>query len=167
LKLMTTGKTDLLAKFISKKGRPFSAYLVAGEGGKVNFEFEPRKAKAKTDGAAGGAPKEPAVKIDFTGKQTVGKCPKCGGKVFDTEAGYICERSQLDMKPCKFKLDKEKAGRQITLEEAKQLLAEGRTDLLVKFVSRVGKPFSAHLVLEGKGKVVFEFPPREDDGGGG
>jgi DNA topoisomerase-3 len=167
LKLMTTGKTDLLTKFISKKGRPFSAYLVAGPGGKVNFEFEPRKGKPKAGAAGGDGPKEPAVKIDFTGKQTVGKCPKCGGKVFDTEAGYFCERSQLDLKPCKFKLDREKAGRQIEPDEAKQLLAEGRTDLLEKFVSRTGKPFSAHLVLEGKGKVTFEFPPREDDGGGG
>ena len=156
----------MLPKFISKKGRPFSAYLVAGPGGKVSFEFEPRKGKPKAGAAGDGAPKEPAVKIDFEGKQVVGKCPRCGGKVFDTEAGYICERSQLDLKPCKFKLDREKAGRPIAPEEAKQLLAEGRTDLLEKFVSRIGKPFSAHLVLEGRGKVTFEFPPREDGSGG-
>ena len=42
-KLLASGKTDLLPKFISKKGRPFAAYLVVGEGGKVGFEFEPRK----------------------------------------------------------------------------------------------------------------------------
>jgi DNA topoisomerase-3 len=49
-KLLTTGKTDLLHKFISKKGRPFSAYLVRGADGKVSFEFEPRvpKTAAKT-----------------------------------------------------------------------------------------------------------------------
>ena len=46
VKLLTTGKTDLLPKFISKKGRPFSAYLVLGKDGKVSFEFEPRKPKA-------------------------------------------------------------------------------------------------------------------------
>jgi DNA topoisomerase-3 len=40
----------LLHKFISKKGRPFSAYLVLGKDGKVSFEFEPRAPKA-----AGGA----------------------------------------------------------------------------------------------------------------
>lgn len=48
VKLLHTGKTDLLTKFISKKGRAFSAYLVAGADGKVGFEFEPRDAKAKT-----------------------------------------------------------------------------------------------------------------------
>jgi DNA topoisomerase-3 len=36
----------LLHKFISKKGRPFSAFLVRGGDGKVTFEFAPREAKA-------------------------------------------------------------------------------------------------------------------------
>lgn len=49
-KLLETGRTDLLPKFISKKGRPFAAYLKL-EGAKVGFEFEPRKA----------APKKPAT----------------------------------------------------------------------------------------------------------
>ena len=42
-KLLSAGKTDLLHKFISKKGRPFSAYLAKGADGKVGFEFAPRK----------------------------------------------------------------------------------------------------------------------------
>ena len=37
-KLLTTGKTGLLEGFISKRGRPFSAYLKV-EDGKVGFEF--------------------------------------------------------------------------------------------------------------------------------
>ena len=49
-KLITTGKTDLLRKFISKKGRPFSAYLKLDKG-KVGFEFEPRKPAAKKKAA--------------------------------------------------------------------------------------------------------------------
>jgi DNA topoisomerase-3 len=60
VKLLTTGRTDLLPKFISKKGRPFSAYLVVGEGGKVGFEFAPRepKGKAKAKPASPAAPEE-------------------------------------------------------------------------------------------------------------
>jgi DNA topoisomerase-3 len=47
VKLLATGKTDLLPKFISSKTkRAFSAYLKLGEGGKVGFEFEPRPKKA-------------------------------------------------------------------------------------------------------------------------
>jgi len=45
-KLLSTGKTDLLHRFISKKGRPFSAFLARGEDGKVTFEFAPREPKA-------------------------------------------------------------------------------------------------------------------------
>ena len=40
-KLITGGKTDLLPKFISKKGRAFSAFLKL-ENGKIAFEFEKR-----------------------------------------------------------------------------------------------------------------------------
>ena len=40
-KLLTTGKTGLLEGFISKRGRPFSAYLTL-EDGKVGFEFPER-----------------------------------------------------------------------------------------------------------------------------
>ena len=46
-KLLHAGKTDLLSKFISKKGRPFSAYLVAGTDGKVGFEFESKERSTK------------------------------------------------------------------------------------------------------------------------
>ncbi|MCW5625687.1 MAG: DNA topoisomerase III [Burkholderiales bacterium] len=44
-KLLATGRTDLLQRFISKKGRPFAAFLVRGDDGKVGFEFAPRDAK--------------------------------------------------------------------------------------------------------------------------
>ena len=50
-KLLATGKTDLLHRFISKKGRPFSAFLVRGADGKVGFEFAPRAAKPGKAGA--------------------------------------------------------------------------------------------------------------------
>ena len=45
-KLLATGKTDLLPKFISSKTkRAFSAYLKLGAEGKVGFEFEARAKK--------------------------------------------------------------------------------------------------------------------------
>jgi len=44
-KLLATGKTDLLNRFISKKGRPFKAFLVKTPGGKIGFEFQARVAK--------------------------------------------------------------------------------------------------------------------------
>ena len=45
VKLAETGRTNLIAGFVSKKGRKFAAYLKL-EGQKVGFEFEPREPKA-------------------------------------------------------------------------------------------------------------------------
>jgi len=45
-KLLSTGKTGLIKRFISKKGKPFSAFLKV-EDGRVTFEFEPRKSSKK------------------------------------------------------------------------------------------------------------------------
>lgn len=159
-KLLDTGKTDLIDKFISKKGRPFKAFLAIKEG-KVAFEFEPREARAKARSAEKSEPKEAPPKIDFTGKEAIGKCPKCGGRVFETEDAFICERSQADKRPCKFKIGKVILQQPIEKTQAAKLLAEGKTDMLNQFVSRAGKPFSASLSLDDMGKVNFEFAPRE------
>ena len=64
MKLLNTGKTDLLDKFVSKRNRPFSAYLKLDKG-KVGFEFEVREGKpaAKGGGARRGRAKaKPAAK---------------------------------------------------------------------------------------------------------
>jgi DNA topoisomerase-3 len=60
-KLLATGRSDLFTRFISKKGRPFKAYLVKTPEGRVGFEFEARKAKAEKPAApASASPKERA-----------------------------------------------------------------------------------------------------------
>ena len=160
-KMLETGKTDLLTKFISKKNnRAFKAFLVIKDGGTA-FEFAPREPKAgKTKD---GVPREPMPKIDFNGKEPIGKCPKCGGNIFDTEQGYMCEKSQADSKPCKFKtIGRVILEQPIEAAQAKKILAEGKSDLLDKFISKAGKPFPAFLVMDGKGKITFEFPPRDE-----
>ncbi len=156
-KLLAEGKTDLLKNFVSKKtNRKFEAFLVLKDG-KTAFEFAPRERKGKTKSS------EPPPKIDFTGKTVVGKCPKCGGQVFDTEAGYICANSQAEAKPCKFSIGKMILEQPIEPAQAEKILATGKSDLLDKFISKAGKPFPAFLVMDKKGKVTFEFPPRDDE----
>ena len=158
-KLLATGKTDLLRNFVSKKtNRKFEAFLVLKDG-ETKFEFAPREKKGK---AKDGAPVAPLPKVDFTGKRPLGKCPKCGGNVFETEQGYLCERSQLDAKACKFKISREIAQMVIEPAQAQKILAEHKSDLLDKFISRAGKPFPAYLVMDDKGKITFDFPPREE-----
>jgi Zn finger protein HypA/HybF involved in hydrogenase expression len=160
-KLLTTGRTDLLEKFISKKGRPFKACLVVGDGGKVGFEFEPRAPK-KTGASAGGraAPGEPAAKPDLTNAPAVAACPVCGGRVLETESRYLCEKSQAARKPCTFKASRTILGQPLDRAQLAKLLTDGRTDLLTQFVSKSGRPFSAFLVLGDDGKIAFEFPSR-------
>jgi DNA topoisomerase-3 len=53
VKLSETGRTNLIAGFVSKKGRKFAAYLKL-DGKKVGFEFEPREPKAPKAGGAEG-----------------------------------------------------------------------------------------------------------------
>jgi DNA topoisomerase III len=154
-KLLSTGRTDLLERFISRKGRPFKAFLVVTEKKDIGFEFEKRQPKPKGERK----PKERAPKIDFTRKNALGECPKCGGKIFETEESYICEHSQADRRPCKFKLSKRILGREIPKEQAQKLLITGKTDLFDGFISKRGRLFSAYLKLE-DGKVGFEFPEK-------
>src|SRR5262249_26769986 len=145
VKLLETGKTDLLEKFISKRGRPFKAFLILDKGGQVGFEFEPRK-KAAKDGT-GARKKEPAPKIDFTGQQPLGKCPRCGGQIFQSDTYYLCERSQADSRPCKFKVGKTILQQPIDTQQLGKLISNGRTDMLDHFISKTGRPFCASLVL--------------------
>jgi DNA topoisomerase III len=62
-KLLSAGRTDLLTRFISRKGRPFRAYLVKTPDGKVGFEFvarpkKPEATPAQETGAASPGPAE-------------------------------------------------------------------------------------------------------------
>jgi len=159
-KLLNEGKTDLLKGFVSKKtNRKFEAFLIVKDGGTA-FEFAPREKKGKGAGKSA-APKEPLPKLDFTGKESLGQCPKCGGNVFDTERGYLCENSQRDAKACKFSISKEILQQPIEPAQVKKILADKKSDLLDKFISKAGKPFPAYLVMDEKGKITFEFPPRD------
>jgi DNA topoisomerase-3 len=156
-KLLATGKTDLLKGFVSKKtNRKFEAFLVV-KAGKVSFEFAPRKGPA----GKGGAKKEPAAKLDFTGQAPIGKCPKCGGNLFEGPESYLCERSQAETKRCTFKVGKTICEQAIDRAQLAKLLAEKKSDLLKGFISKAGRPFPAYLILDDSQKVVFDFPPRD------
>jgi DNA topoisomerase-3 len=83
--------------------------------------------------------------------------------VFETDAAYLCEKSQADRKPCKFKISREILQQPIERAQAQKLLTARKTDLLDQFISKAGRPFPAYLVMDDAGKVTFEFPPREEE----
>lgn len=158
-KLLAEGKTDLLKDFVSKKtGRKFEAFLALKDG-EVKFEFAPRERKTKETKS-----KAPAPKLDFTGLTPLGKCPKCGGRVFEGPTHYVCEKSQAEKRACKFSVGKTILQQPVEPPQLQRLLTGEKTDLLTKFVSsKTGRPFQAYLVMDEKGKVTFDFPLREGE----
>jgi DNA topoisomerase III len=96
----------------------------------------------------------------------LGLCPRCGAEtgeiIRENSKAYGCTSWKSREEPgCGFVIWKRVAGRTLTPELARQLLEEGRTkEVISGFRSRAGKPFRARLVLNGEGKVEFDFPAR-------
>jgi DNA topoisomerase-3 len=149
--LLREKKVGPLQGFKSKMGRPFAAILKLSNEFKPEFDFGPG-----TGGENG-----QAQEIDFSGQEPVGKCPKCGANVYDTGMAYICEKATGPNRTCDFRSGKVILQREIGRDQMHKLLTTGKTDLLPKFISKKGRPFSAYLVLNKEGKVGFEFEARQ------
>jgi DNA topoisomerase III len=145
--LIVAGRIGPLQGFRSRLGRPFAAMI------KLNAEFA-------TEFDFGQSSAENSEPVDFSDKTPLGPCPKCGNKVYDTGLAYQCERSVGPERSCDFRSGKIILQREIETEQMVKLLATGKTDLLHKFISKKGRPFSAYLARGGDGKVSFEFEPR-------
>lgn len=141
--LLANREVGPLEGFISKMGRPFAAKLCITDEFKMEFDFgEPQNQDS-----------EP---IDFASLAPIGMCPKCGANVFDTEKGYVCEKTQD--KACDFRMGKVILQQPISLDQVQKILTEGRSDEMTEFVSnRTHRKFSAQLVLGKDGKIGFEF----------
>ena len=101
---------------------------------------------------------------DFTGQTPLLPCPVCKkGQVYDHESAYLCNRAVGPEKDCTFRMSKTILQRSIPVDQVVKLLTTGKTDLLDKFISKKGRPFSAYLKLEANGKVGFEFAPSARD----
>jgi DNA topoisomerase-3 len=96
----------------------------------------------------------------------LGPCPRCGAEtgeiIRENSRAYGCTSwKSREETGCGFVIWKKVAGRSITPEIARQLLAQGRTnDVISGFRSRGGKHFRARLVLNAEGQIEFEFPTR-------
>ena len=147
-KLLTEGKVGPLEGFRSKLGRKFNAEVKLGEDFKPVFDF-------------GENGHDQPVKIDTAKHEALGPCPVCHkGQVYVLDRAYACENAVSKEKTCTFRVSKTILHREIPKEQVQKLITTGKTDLLPKFVSKKGRPFSAHLKLE-NGKVGFEFAARK------
>lgn len=83
-------------------------------------------------------------------------CPECGGNVHkQTDGVFECYNPE-----CKFRLKKHIASHELTEEEARTLMTEGRLGPIETFKNRFGQPFTAELTIAKKKrtwKVEFVF----------
>ena len=157
VQMIETGKSELIKGFISKRGRPFDAFLLKS-GNRVRWEFPPREAKP-------GAKKREPKKFDPKKSTLIGPAAQFGdeGQFFETKTSWLVTKpTGAENEPrIVFELKKKLCEREIQLDEATALVGGGKTALLEDFVSKRGSKFSAHLVLsKTKTKADFEFPPR-------
>jgi DNA topoisomerase-3 len=136
-----------LQGFRSRMGKPFAAVVRLSPEFKAEFDF------GQSNDGSEEAP-------DFSGLEPLGPCPKCKARVFEQPMAYVCEKSLGPEKSCDFRSGRIILQRPIEREQMQKLLATGRTDLLHRFISKKGRPFSAFLVRGADGKVGFEFAPR-------
>ena len=94
-------------------------------------------------------------------KANLGPCPVCGQDIMENRKGYSCW-SRMDP-GCGFVIWKAKAGKQLTVQIAKELIRTGRTERPVTgFKSRAGRNFRSRLALvqseDGRWRVEFDEP---------
>jgi DNA topoisomerase III len=94
-------------------------------------------------------------------RTSLGPCPVCGHEIKENRKGYSCwARNDPG---CGFVIWKGKAGKQLPVEVARELIRSGYTARAITgFKGRSGRSFRAHLALEqseeGKWRVEFDEP---------
>jgi len=137
------------ADFRSKKGKPFTASIHIAHS-KVEFLFADSTTELDRD--------------EICRQEPLGESPIDRTKVFETPAGFLSESALMGDQDKGLRISKVILGRQLDREHIRQLLAQGRTELIGGFISKKKKPFDAFLLLDAKGKLSFEFPPRGKKG---
>jgi len=129
--------------FRSKRGKQFTASVrLAGK--KVEFLFA-----GSTDD------------LDIKAGPSLGNSPVDNTGVFETPASYMSESALNGDEKKGLKIGKLILSKEIRPEHIRQLLSDGKTELIKGFVSKKKRPFDAYLLLDKKGKISFEFPPRK------
>ena len=132
--------------FRSKKGKPFTA-TVRIHNSKVDFQF---------------ADSLESLDLDEIKKQEpLGFSPVDKTPVYEAPMAFMSESALTGDKKKGLRIGKIILGRHIDRDYVEQLLKVGKTELINGFISKKKRPFDAYLLLDNKGKLTFEFPPRK------
>ena len=90
----------------------------------------------------------------FGHKESECTCPKCGtGKM-----QFFHKVVRCDNKECGLPIFRQKAGKDLTDDEIKELLTQGKTGVIKGFKSKQGKKFSAIVAFDSDFNTQFIFP---------
>ena len=89
-----------------------------------------------------------------SGREIIGKCPRCGSDVAESKKGFFCEKND-----CRFGLWRDNkffAAKRtaLTKKVAAALLADGRVKLTGLYSEKTGGTYDATAVLEDTGESV-------------
>lgn len=144
------GKTlGPFSDFRSKRGKPFTASLRLTNS-KIEFLFADSIAELDID----------AIKKS----EPLGNSPVDDSPVFETPAAYMSASTLDGDKKQGLQISKIILAREINPDHIRQLLTDGKTELINNFISKKKRPFDAYLLLNKAGKISFEFPPRKRKG---
>ncbi len=135
--------------FRSKRGKPFTASVRLTKN-KIEFLFADSIAELDIESIKKSEP--------------LGLSPVDNTPVFETPAAYMSESKLDGDKEKGLQISKIILARAITGDHIRQLLNDGKTELITKFISRKKRPFDAYLLINKAGKITFEFPPRKYKG---
>ncbi len=135
--------------FRSKRGKPFTASVRLTKN-KIEFLFADSIAELDIESIKKSEP--------------LGFSPVDNTPVFETPAAYMSESKLDGDKEKGLQISKIILARAITEDHIRQLLRDGKTELITKFISRKKRPFDAYLLINKAGKITFEFPPRKYKG---
>jgi len=141
--LFENGKSELFEDFISKKNTQFSAYLVI-KGNGIRYEFPLRTSNNNL-------PKfevKPGV---------VAVCPTHKAEIIETETHF---QIADDSGTCRLQIARQISGRELSRDEAKELIESKEVGPFEDFTSKAGKPFAAKLYLKKNESVGYRFAKR-------
>ena len=114
--LITEKQIGPLTGFRNKMGRTFAAAIKLNDNMEPEFDFG-------QDKAGEGDSAEP---VDFSGQESLGKCPKCGAAVYEHGTSYVCEKSVGPARSCDFRSGKIILQQPIAAEQMTKLLGRGQ-----------------------------------------
>ncbi len=157
IELVANGRTELIRGFISKKGRPFDAFLKR-ENNRITWEFPPRAPRLDKDGKP--IPRRSKAPPDLSNAKVIGQSKALNGEILEAGDSYYVRRPDQDNRIV-FTMKRHVCAKEIPPGELHNLLENGRTNLIEGFMSKRMTPFNAYLVLsKNRNKADFEFPPR-------